>query len=70
MSAPKNKTELPIDKKYLLSIYETSAYFGLGINRVRELVKDPSCSFAVKNGSKTMIIREKMQEYILNHRVI
>jgi len=71
MAAPKIRPDIPIDRKYLLTFYEASSYFNVGVNRLRELAKDPACDFAVKTGDrKTMIIREKMQDYILSHRVI
>lgn len=71
MSAPKNKPVVPISQKYLLDFYEAAEYFGIGINRIRDLAKEPDCEFSVKTSDrKTMIIRVKFEEYITNHRVI
>jgi hypothetical protein len=71
MSSSKNKPEVPIRERYLLNYYEAAAYFGIGINRLRELCRDPACSFVVTTGEKkTMVIRPKLEEYIAEHRYI
>ena len=72
MSTPKKRSEVPLSQRYLLSYYEAASYFGLGINRLREMVaRDPSCNFAVTTGNrKTMIIRPKLEEYINAHRYL
>lgn len=71
MAAPQERPNVPVEKKYMHTLYEASEYFGVGINRLRELAKDPGCGFAVLVGNKKlMIIRPKFEEYLLNHRVI
>lgn len=71
MSTSKNKPEVPIRERYLLNYYEATAYFGIGINLLRELCRDPACSFVVTTGEKkTMVIRPKLEEYIAEHRYI
>ena len=71
MSTPKNKPDVPIKERFLLTYYEASAYFGIGINRLRELCRDPACSFVVTTGEKkTMVIRSKLEEYIAERRYI
>ena len=71
MSTPKDKIVVPIKDRNLLTYYEATAYFGIGINRLRELCRDPACSFVVTTGEKkTMVIRRKLEEYIADHRYI
>ena len=71
MSAPKKKAELPIGERYLLAFYDAAAYFGIGINSLRALCKDPACDFAITTGArKTMIIRPKLESYINEHRFL
>ena len=71
MSTPKKKPDVPINERYLLTYYEAAAYFGIGINRLREISKEPSCSFVVTTGEKkTMVIRPKLEQYITDHRFI
>jgi hypothetical protein len=65
------KIDVPIKDRYLLTYYEAAAYFGIGINRLREICKDPACSFVITTGEKkTMVIRTKLEEYIAEHRYI
>ena len=50
---------------------EAIAYFEIGIKRLREICKDPACSFVITTGEKkTMVIRTKLEEYIAEHRYI
>lgn len=71
MSTPKKKIDVPIKDRYLLTYYEAAAYFGIGINRLREICKDPACNFVITTGEKkTMGIRKKLEEYIAEHRYI
>ncbi len=51
------------------TLTEVAEYFGIGINRLREIAKDPACDFTVNVGSKKlMIIRPKFEEFLSNHR--
>ena len=34
---------VPIWEKYALTIAEAARYFGIGENRIRELIKEPGC---------------------------
>ncbi|MCR5726667.1 MAG: DNA-binding protein [Lachnospiraceae bacterium] len=60
-----------MSERYLLTFYEAAAYFGLGINRLRSMSKEPDCNYAVTTcNRKTMIIRPKLEEYINSHRYL
>lgn len=59
-----NKNEISLNEKYVLSINEAAAYFGIGIKKMRRLAEDHTDSFGVKNGSHFLIIREKFQEFL------
>lgn len=55
-----------LSHKDFLTMNETSLFFGIGTTLIRKhLNYSPECNFAVKNGKKWMISREKMREYIL-----
>ena len=60
----KQSVTVPIHEKYLLTIKEASAYFNLGIKRLRRLAEDNIGTFAVLNGNRYMIIRPKFEEYL------
>ena len=55
---------VPIPEKYLLTIREASAYFNLGVKRLRRLAEDNTDSFSLCNGSRYLIIRHKFEQFL------
>ena len=72
MSTLKNKVEIPVCQKFALDYHEAAEYFGIGINRLREITADASCGCTVQVGEKRriLIIRSKFEEYMLSHQII
>ena len=64
------KYEVPIWEKYCLTLDEASAYFGIGINKLREMTDEPNCQFVIFNGSKRLIKRRKLEENLIDTDVI
>ena len=64
------KYEIPIWEKYNLTIEEAAAYFGIGINKLREMTDSKTCTFVIFNGSKRLIKRTKLEEYLADIDVI
>ncbi len=61
----KNKVaEVPIWVKTNLTLEETAAYSGIGINRIREISNNENCPFVLWVGDKRMIKRRLFDEYI------
>lgn len=58
------KYEVPIWEKSNLTLEEASAYFNIGINRLRQLTENENCSFVLWCGSKRLIKRKKLDEYL------
>lgn len=58
------KKEIPIWEKSNLTLEEASAYFGIGINRLRKLSDDEGCPFVLWCGSKRLIKRKAMEKYL------
>ncbi|WP_207646350.1 excisionase [Cellulosilyticum sp. I15G10I2] len=58
------KREIPIWEKANLTLEEASAYSGIGINRLRKIADNKNCSFVLWCGSKRLIKRKKLDEYI------
>ena len=57
--------QIPLWKKYTLTIEEASAYFGLGQKVLRRFIKEhPDESFIVYNGVKILIKRKAFEQYI------
>ena len=58
------KYEVPIWEKANLTIEEAAAYFGIGMNKLRELTEDEQCKFVLFVGSKRLIKRRLFEQYL------
>lgn len=56
--------EVPIAEKALLTLEEATAYYGIGMNKIRELTNDDQCPYVLWNGSKRLIKRKPFEEYL------
>lgn len=56
--------QVPIWEKSNLTLEEASAYSGIGINKLRELSNDEHCKFVLWVGSKRLIKRARLDEYL------
>lgn len=59
-----NRIETPIEDKYLLTIREAGAYFGLGTKYMRRIAEQNEGWFAIFIGNKYMIVRRKFEDYM------
>ncbi len=66
----KNDMKVEIKDKLLLTVDEAAAYSNIGSNRIRELLNERDCNFALRKGAYTLIKREKFERYILEKEVI
>jgi len=64
-----NRIEVPIKDKYLLTIREAGAYFGLGTKLLRRMAEENAGGFAIMIGNRYMIIRTRFEEYICLYTV-
>lgn len=55
---------VPLCEKWLLSVPEAAAYFGVGQNRISELALQDGCKFVVFVGAKKLIKRKKFEEFL------
>ena len=58
------KYDVPIWNKANLTIEEAAAYFGIGMNKLRELMEDENCKFVLYIGSKRLIKRQMFEKYL------
>lgn len=56
--------EVPIWEKSNLTLEEASKYFGIGINKLRDMTNDEKCTFVLWCGSKRLIKRKRLEEYL------
>ena len=62
---PKDVEYTHLSERLLLNVYEAASYSGLGITKIREMMKLKNCPFKVKVGEcKEMINRKKLEQYI------
>ncbi len=58
------KERVAICQKYLLTLEEAALYTGIGINKLREMSNGENCDFVVWNGSRRMLKRKKLEEFL------
>ena len=58
------RREIPIWEKSNLTLEEAAAYSGIGINKLRRMTESEQCSFILWNGTKRLIKRRKLDEYM------
>ncbi len=66
----KQKETVPIPQKLLLTVDEAAEYSNIGVHRIRDLLEEPDCNFALKKGAYLLIKRARFEKYILDKEVI
>lgn len=56
--------EIPIWQKATLTLEEAASLTGIGINKLRELSNREDCNFVLWNGSKRLLKRKKLVDYL------
>ena len=59
-----NLDKVPIWEKANLTIKEAAEYSNIGINRIEELLKMPSCSFVLYVGKKKLVKRKEFEHFL------
>ena len=58
------KKEVPVWEKSNLTLEEAAAYSGIGVHKLRELSDKEDCEFVLWIGTKRLLKRRKLDEYI------
>lgn len=58
------KYEVPVWKKANLTLEEAAAYSGIGINKLRNISDKDDCPFVLWIGTKRLLKRKKLDEFI------
>ncbi len=58
------KCEVPIWEKSNLTLEEAAAYCGIGTTKLREISDGRNCTFVLWNGSKRLLKRKKLDEFL------
>ena len=56
--------KVPVWEKANLSLEEAAAYFGIGINKLRDMTNDEHCPFVLWNGNKRLIKRKQLERFL------
>ena len=64
MNQNQQATNLPIDRKMLLSIREAADSSTSGINKIDEMLKQPNCPFVLYVGTQKLVKRKAFEEFI------
>ena len=57
---------LSIAEKSLLTLEEAAEYFNIGMQKLRDLTNDDHCPYVLWNGSKRLIKRKPLEEFLYN----
>lgn len=58
--------KIPLWEKANLSLEEAATYFGIGINKLRDMSNNDDCPFVLWNGNKRLIKRKALEKYLDN----
>ena len=58
------RKEVPIWEKSNLTLEEAAVYSGIGINKLRKMTDREDCMFVLWIGTKRLIKRRKLDEYV------
>lgn len=64
------KVEVPVWERFTITIEEAAQYFGIGTSKLRELSNEDNCPFVLWVGSKRLIKRQKLEEYLSGQKSI
>ncbi len=60
----KEKCEIPVGEKVLLTKEEAAVYSHIGLNKLDEMLKLPNCSFVLFVGKKKLIKRKEFEKFL------
>ncbi len=55
---------LPLDQKYMLTLKEAAAYFGIGHKKMSLLASLNEGNFTMRNGNRYLICRPAFEKYL------
>ncbi len=55
---------IPLNEKFALTLEEAAAYYGIGVNKLREITNEEDCEFVLWVGNKRLIKRQLFEKYI------
>ena len=62
--------KVPIHLKVTLTIREAAEYSNIGINKIDSLLRTPNCPFVLYVGTKKLIKRKEIEEFLSQRLII
>ena len=56
--------KIPVWEKANLTLEESAAYFGIGVNKLREMSNAENCAYVLWVGNKRLIKRKLLEKYL------
>ena len=56
--------EIKLNDKYMITIKEAAAYYGIGMKFLRRCAENGESKFSVICGNRMMIIKDRFEEYL------
>ncbi|MEE1282953.1 MAG: excisionase [Acutalibacteraceae bacterium] len=64
MTKIERSIRVPVWEKMNLTLEEAAAYTGVGICKLRELSNEQKCNFVLRVGSKRLLKRKELEDYL------
>lgn len=64
MAKIERSISVPVWEKMNLTLEEAAAYTGVGICKLRELSNEQKCTFVLRVGSKRLLKRKELEDYL------
>ena len=61
---------VPIHLKVTLTIREAAEYSNIGINKIDSLLRTPNCPFVLYVGTKKLVKRKELEQFISQKLII
>ena len=58
------RNNVPLEHKAFLTLEEAADYYNIGINKLREITNDECCKYVLWIGSKRLIKRKPLEEFL------
>ena len=56
--------KIPVWEKANVTLEESAAYFGIGVNKLREMSNAENCAYVLWVGNKRLIKRKLLEKYL------
>ncbi len=55
---------VPVWERAMLTLEEAAAYTGIGVRKLRHMTDSPTCDYVIWVGTRRMLKRRKLEEYL------